>query len=47
MNRAADLVLGGWNIGGVYSAQTGQFLTAQYRRILPAPCSLPAGLQRR
>ena len=30
MNRAADLVVGGWNIGGVYSAQTGQFLTAQY-----------------
>jgi hypothetical protein len=30
LNRAADLLLGGWNIGGVYTAQTGQFLTALY-----------------
>jgi hypothetical protein len=25
-----NLILGGWDIGGVYTAQTGQFLTAQY-----------------
>jgi hypothetical protein len=30
MNRATNLVLGGWDVGAVYTAQTGQFLTALY-----------------
>jgi hypothetical protein len=30
MNRAMDAVFGGWDIGGIYTAQTGQFLTALY-----------------
>jgi hypothetical protein len=30
VNRALNLLIGGWDIGGVYTAQTGQFLTAQY-----------------
>jgi hypothetical protein len=30
LNRALNLAVGGWDIGGVYTAQTGQFLTAQY-----------------
>ncbi len=29
-NRVMNLVLGGWDLGGVYTAQTGQFLTALY-----------------
>src|SRR5205823_4746817 len=29
-SRVANLLLGGWDLGGVYTAQTGQFLTAQY-----------------
>jgi hypothetical protein len=30
MNRVLDLLAGGWNLGGVYTLQTGQFLTALY-----------------
>jgi hypothetical protein len=30
MNRITDLFLGGWDVGGVYTLQTGQFLTALY-----------------
>ena len=28
--RSRTCFLGGWDLGGVYTAQTGQFLTAQY-----------------
>jgi hypothetical protein len=30
MNRGLDAIFGGWNIGSVYTAQTGQFLTATF-----------------
>ncbi len=36
MNRTANLLFGGWDIGSIYTAQTGQFLTALYTGPDPA-----------